>query len=733
MGKKITYLLAVALFCLPFLGFAQTVFEADEEGASRTSIDLYGGYVHDLEVGPDSTAYVGFNSPNGFFFTTDLGTTWNSLPVGTDMGNIANIETSADGVYVIGGINLYRSTDGCASFETLSPVDVGSALHYGQDKVFVGLRSGLLGISSDGGDNFDEVIVDDSVTSIQYITTSATTDDVYVLAYVADNTLALFYSVDGGTTWADSGISFTATTHAAEITVKPTDANFIILTGGDTTQYTTTGVTGTWATLEGGYSGSVVFNGDRIYVGNHYTDNNGVDWTAMADITSGDKRVKSESIAMDPNNTDVFYIETMIGVGVSSDNGTTWLDANTGLKGITVSDFSQSTDKNTVWLACYGGLAKSVNFTEDDAVWEFPIVADSSIDYSTAVWMDPDDNDIVVADMNTKIYYSTDAGDTWTEGADLSTEYVKDFLEVDDVLYAATGSGVLKSEDLGATWTDFGLTDIPVNSLAVDYDGHIFAGVGEEFDDNSTTRKGVYKYDGDSWTQLEGAIEGYLINDIMAVNESVYAAAGETGAGGVFRSTDDGATWEDLTANGLAADGWYHALAFEAANSDILYVSTARPAGTGYIYKSMDAGDTWSLLYTGLKDETFNVLIFDGLVSGSNTGLYNMRSKVKLSLKSNSYRVARGGYVSLSSKLKDAATNNALVDKPVRLYKKYKTNGHWRFVKNVGTNDLGKILISRKITKKTFFQVRWHARTSVMRESYGAQNYHSRTIKVKVQ
>jgi hypothetical protein len=228
-------------------------------------------------------------------------------------------------------------------------------------------------------------------------------------------------------------------------------------------------------------------------------------------------------------------------------------------------------------------------------------------------------------------------------------------------------------------------------------------------------------------------MEGYLVNDVIVVDDVVYAAAGETDSGGVFRSSDAGETWEDLTGNGLDSMGWYHALAYEVNNSQTMYVSTARPAGTGYVYKTMDGGDSWSLLYTGLKDETFSVLIFDGLVSGSNTGLYSMQSKAKLTLKANDYRVDRGTSIIITSKLKDAATSEALTNKPVRLYKKYKANGHWKYVSTAKTNDNGKIHISRKINKKIYFQVRWKAKKSALKESYGTGNHVSKTIKVKVQ
>jgi hypothetical protein len=132
MRGKNGFILAVASVFLmgmvPFFVSAETV-------STRTNLGLNGGYVHDLEVGPDSTAYVGFNSPNGFFFSTDQGTTWSGLPTGMDIGSVANIETSSSSIFVIGGINVYRSQDHGTTWETLSPVDVGNALQYGQGKI----------------------------------------------------------------------------------------------------------------------------------------------------------------------------------------------------------------------------------------------------------------------------------------------------------------------------------------------------------------------------------------------------------------------------------------------------------------------------------------------------------------------------------------------------------------------------------------------------------------------
>ncbi|MFA6027544.1 MAG: hypothetical protein WC752_01325 [Patescibacteria group bacterium] len=750
MRGKILYLsafLSVLLLLGPVVSSANTVFEEDQDGSVRTSLELYGGYVADLEVGPDSAVYVGFNSPNGFFYSTDGATTWNGLPAEEDVGTIANIDVSSTAVYFIGGINLYRSEDGGATWEQLSPQNVGNALYYGQSRVFVGMRDGTINISSDGGDNFTNVIVDSTITSIGHISAAATTNDVYVLGQTGENTLTLFKSADNGATWATTGITLTGSSGAVD--VKPTDANFIVLKGSSSTTYTTTGVTGTWSTLTADHHGSVVFSGDRIYAGPYYTDNNGTDWTALTSTTTSATRVKDESLGIDPNNTAIMYIESMTGVARTSDSGTTWAEANDGLLGITVYDLAQSADQNTVWLAAYGGLAKTINFTDANPTWSFPITANSNVDYATAVWMNPDDINNVVSCQLNNIYYSTDGGTTWVLSDAVLSEPASAFLETSDgILYAAYPGGVQQSTDHGVTWTAAGLTDIEVNVLTVDADGDIYAGVGDEWD-TTATKRGIYKYDGATWTQLTGDIEGQMVNDIMVIGDAVYAASGETNQGGVFKSTDAGATWTDLTANGLEEMGWYHALATESGSSDVVYVSTARPSGTGSIYKSTDAGENFSLYYTGLKDETFNAMVFStgttatgvsalataktrGLVTGTNTGVYVMHSNAQLNFKANKYNIALGNSATLTATLKDSTTKDVLAHKKVKLYKKAKKSGTWKLVTFVKTNHKGKAVFTVKPAKNMYYQVRWKPSTVAARSTYGNTAIKSDRIRVKV-
>lgn len=150
--------------------------------------------------------------------------------------------------------------------------------------------------------------------------------------------------------------------------------------------------------------------------------------------------------------------------------------------------------------------------------------------------------------------------------------------------------------------------------------------MGVEFD-LEPTRRGLYLYDGTTWTHLSAdpAHETYnqLIQDILFIStvERFVVAAGETDNGGLFTSNDTSGAWTDWETMGigLPVDFWGQAVAQDPTGAQAVYVSTARPVSTDYIYKCSAATSTMAagcdLYYTGLVDETLGTLLFDGLGS----------------------------------------------------------------------------------------------------------------------
>ncbi len=175
----------------------------------------------------------------------------------------------------------------------------------------------------------------------------------------------------------------------------------------------------------------------------------------------------------------------------------------------------------------------------------------------------------------------------------------------------SVGDGVYKSTDAGKTWTRLGLRDgqqIPQIAIDPRNPDRLFVAVlGHPYGPNS--ERGLYRSSdgGQSFQKVLGYDENTGASDVVidpSNPEVVYAALWEarqgpwensawSGAGGgMFKSTDGGATWKPIL-NGIP-NGFIQAnIAIAPGNTRRLYASVA--AGTTVaIYLSDDAGDHWT-------------------------------------------------------------------------------------------------------------------------------------------
>jgi hypothetical protein len=129
-----------------------------------------------------------------------------------------------------------------------------------------------------------------------------------------------------------------------------------------------------------------------------------------------------------------------------------------------------------------------------------------------------------------------------------------------------------------------------VRSLAINSNGDIFAGA-----DFINGAGGVFRSvdNGESWVEVNG---GVISTDVraLAINANGDIFAGAYPDGGVFRSTDNGESWTPID-NGLTCKNVY-SLAINPAGD--IFVGTAG-CGAG-VFRSTDNGDHWTLVNNGL-------------------------------------------------------------------------------------------------------------------------------------
>lgn len=186
------------------------------------------------------------------------------------------------------------------------------------------------------------------------------------------------------------------------------------------------------------------------------------------------------------------------------------------------------------------------------------------------------------------------------------------------------GDGVYKSSDAGKTWTNVGLKEShhigrivlhpqDTNHIYVAAMGHLW-GPNEE--------RGLYesKDGGENWTKiLEGDENTGVVDVAMDPSDPniLYATTyqrrrrpyGFDGGGpgsGLWKSTDAGKTWKELTKDLPAGDKGRIGISIYRSNPDIVYVCVEQGyqynASTAYnkrkagIYRSEDKGESWTFM-----------------------------------------------------------------------------------------------------------------------------------------
>ncbi|HEX3742819.1 MAG TPA: hypothetical protein VHW09_02775 [Bryobacteraceae bacterium] len=187
--------------------------------------------------------------------------------------------------------------------------------------------------------------------------------------------------------------------------------------------------------------------------------------------------------------------------------------------------------------------------------------------------------------------------------------------EADNRQSSSWGDGVYKSVNGGFTWIRMGLADTRhIGKIVIDpADPNVVwvAAVGHLWGSND--ERGVYKTidGGASWKKVlykdenTGAIDLAMDpHDRNVVYAALYQRQrkgwGFNGGGpgsGIYRTTDGGATWAELT-NGLpGGDKGRIGITLSARDSHTVYaVVEADPANSGGVFRSTNRGDSWEHL-----------------------------------------------------------------------------------------------------------------------------------------
>lgn len=299
----------------------------------------------------------------------------------------------------------------------------------------------------------------------------------------------------------------------------------------------------------------------------------GTTWTPLSDYLP---QIGVSGIAIDPNNSNIIYIATgdddandtySIGVMKSTDGGITW--NTTGLQFNTSSNSSHEiyinpNDSNMLWVATSIGVFKT---SDAGASWQnvlYGNIRDLKIK--------PNDPSVVYAVTNNKFYKSADFGSSFnqinsTVLPSSSSRYAIDVTAANPsvvyLLSATAGNdfgGVYKSTDSGDTFTRTNEYDDIFNSSQSWYD----MALAVSDTDENTVFVGVL----DIWKSTDGGNNFVKINDWFDFSQPTYTHADIhflryfngnlfcSSDGGVYKSTNDGGSFTELN-EGLSISQFY--------------------------------------------------------------------------------------------------------------------------------------------------------------------------------
>ncbi len=225
---------------------------------------------------------------------------------------------------------------------------------------------------------------------------------------------------------------------------------------------------------------------------------------------------------------------------------------------------------------------------------------DVSNNGQTMVAVSQDTLDSELGYIEGKIFASTNGGTSWSDVSPADTDDWSDIVVSGDgttIAAVTVGSGdVYISENNGADWTTSPYDDTALRgkNIAISDNGEKIL-VGGENGDDTYTHLFISEDSGDTWAQIDPAVEDevHTLSPAISADGNTIAVATVGFAYGhidsVYMSNNDGSSWSDISPNDELASDWED-LDLSDDGSTLALVDN----DNNKFHVSNDAGETWN-------------------------------------------------------------------------------------------------------------------------------------------
>ena len=304
--------------------------------------------------------------------------------------------------------------------------------------------------------------------------------------------------------------------------------------------YSTTNEGGSWSSAGGlttntpgvfAMTDNLIFAGTSL-LGALRSDNGGGSWQM---INSGLINEFVWALGISPGNT--LYAGGKGGFYKSSNSGASWQLSNYTFSFEVLSiDVTQT---GNIFIGTRNGVYRS---NDNGDSWSHV----KNDDYTYFAITEAPNGDIFIGNLFREVYHSTNNGDSWVRADTGIPNSVTSSIyslasRSDGELYSGTGSGIYRSTDNGANWTQTSYTGTNIYSITFNQAGDIFAGgVGTGIQKSTDN--------GNTWTPVNTGVTNIIYDLEFNQEGALFASTNK----GVFKSTNDGVSWtqygDDLAA-----------------------------------------------------------------------------------------------------------------------------------------------------------------------------------------